>query len=149
MRSSTESFTIQPVTWEKHGDEIRKVRQAVFVEEQSVPPELEWDGEDDACLHFLALSEDAEPIGTVRLMEGGKIGRLAVCKHWRGKGVGRALMAAVMAMAQAEGNTTLYLDAQVAAIGFYEKFGFLAHGPVFDDAGIPHRRMSLESQAIT
>ncbi len=144
MTSSIQSFSIHPASWKEHEAEIRKVRQKVFIEEQSVPAELEWDGEDPLCIHLLARSMDNQPMGTIRLKDDGKIGRLAVLENWRAKGVGRALMAAIMARALAEGITNLYLDAQVRALGFYEKFGFVARGPVFDDAGIDHKRMVLE-----
>ncbi len=149
MTSTADSFTIQAVTWANHEADIRLVREQVFIQEQSVPEELEWDGLDELCFHFIAWSSGGDPVGTVRLTVDGKIGRLAVLKHWRAKGVGRALMAAVMAMARSEGNCRLYLDAQVSAIGFYEKFGFRAHGPVFDDAGIDHRRMELDTGSFT
>lgn len=149
MTTTDDMFSIHRVTWSNSEADIRLVRQTVFIDEQSVPQELEWDGEDEYCLHFVARSPSGDPLGTVRLMVDGKIGRLAVLKDWRKKGVGRALLAAVMASALAEGDTRPYLDAQVSALGFYEKFGFVAFGPVFDDAGIPHRRMNLDLGALT
>ena len=124
------------------------IRLAVFVDEQRVPPELEPDEYDTDALHLLAVNEaDGQTIGTARLVDKGdgvfKIGRVAVKKSWRGWGVGAALMRRALNRARASGATTVILDAQVPVIGFYERLGFVAEGPIFDDAGIPHRRMTL------
>lgn len=141
MSATGSGFSVRPATWAEDEEGLRAVRQAVFVEEQDVPPPLEWDGLDDDCEHLLVTDEAGQPIGTARLLSEGKLGRLAVMAAWRGKGVGRALMEGLLAQARAHGLTDLSLDAQVRAIGFYEAFGFRAVGPVFDDAGIPHRKM--------
>ncbi len=124
-----------------------RIRFEVFVDEQQVPPELEPDEYDTDALHLLAVNESTgEVVGTARIVEKGsgvaKIGRVAVRKAWRGRGVGEALMRQAMTEAQAAGMTEAILDAQVPVIPFYERLGFVAEGPVFDDAGIPHRRMT-------
>lgn len=137
----TRAFTIREASWQADQPAIRRVRQAVFVAEQAVPEGLEWDGLDAGCLHLLAEDAAGNPIGTARLLEQGKLGRLAVERDWRGRGVGRALLARLLELAAARGLTRLSLDAQLRAIGFYEPFGFRPIGPVFDDAGIPHRRL--------
>jgi len=122
------------------------IRFEVFVDEQHVPAEEEPDHYDADALHFIALhAQTGTPAGTARLVEkpGGmaKIGRVAVRQAYRGLGVGKILMQAVLDAARARGLAHAVLDAQVPVIGFYETLGFVAEGPVFDDAGIPHRTM--------
>lgn len=125
-----------------------RLRMTVFVDEQGVPPDLEPDAYDADALHLLAESAGLPqtPIGTARVVDKddgvAKIGRVAVSKEWRGWGVGTALMAEAVGRAAARGFRVALLDAQVPVISFYEKLGFVAEGPVFDDAGIPHRRMT-------
>lgn len=119
------------------------VREAVFMREQMVPPEEEWDGLDDVCTHFLAGEADA-PAGCARLASNGeaaKVQRVAVMPPHRGTGLGARLMRAALDHARQAGFRVVVLDSQVPAIGFYEKLGFRAHGPEFLDAGIPHRAM--------
>lgn len=122
------------------------IRMAVFVDEQGVSEAEEIDGEDGACLHWLAT--DAEgPVATLRVRLAGdraKVQRVAVLARARGAGVGAALMRAVMAELAGMGVARAVLGAQVAAIGFYERLGFAAYGPVYDDAGIPHRDMARD-----
>lgn len=124
-----------------------RIRFEVFVAEQAVPPELEPDEYDADALHLLAIHpETEEALGTARIVDKGggvaKIGRVAVRKPFRNLGIGYALMVSALAQARAADHTTAILDAQVAVIPFYESLGFVAEGPVFDDAGIPHRRMT-------
>lgn len=125
----------------------RAIRHAVFVIEQSVPQDEELDGLDDTALHLLAL-KDGEPCGTARLiMQGdiGKITRVAVLQHARGTGLGAALIrAALDELRRHPGITRASLGAQTHVIGFYERLGFVAYGPIYDDAGIPHRMMMQE-----
>ncbi len=118
------------------------IRTTVFVEEQNVPPELELDELEDVCVHFLARVNDI-PMGTARLLDKGyaKVQRVAVLKDARGTGIGSDLMLAILDYAKANGFTESRLDAQTSAITFYEKLGYAATGPEFDDAGIPHRLM--------
>ncbi|MGC8667446.1 MAG: GNAT family N-acetyltransferase [Chthonomonadales bacterium] len=119
------------------------VRLRVFVEEQEVPASEELDAYDAVAEHFLAECRGCV-LGTARMVDlgdgVGKIGRVAVLREWRGKGIGRALMEFVLAHAEGRFDV-LILDAQVPVIAFYEKLGFEAEGEVFLDAGIPHRRM--------
>lgn len=127
--------------------EAYTVRMEVFVVEQRVPEELEIDDHDLTCRHFLATS-DGVTAGTARLLpppKGGgyaHLGRLAVLPEYRGLHIGERLVRAVEAAAVLAGYETLELDAQLQAMGFYERLGYAAHGPVFDDAGIPHRAMT-------
>lgn len=119
------------------------VRREVFVWEQHVPEALEHDEYDFTATHFVAILE-GEVVGTLRVIldpEHAKIGRVAVRQRFRGRGVAKAIMLAAMEFARAAGQPRLYLTAQTDKLGMYEKLGFTAFGPVFDDAGMPHRAM--------
>lgn len=123
-----------------------QIRMEVFVEEQQVPPELEPDEYDADALHLLTIdSETGDAVATARIVNKdnglAKIGRVAVRKAWRGRGIGDTLMRFALQTATENGFTTVALDAQTYVIPFYERLGFVAEGPVFDDAGIPHRHM--------
>lgn len=136
-------FEVRLVAWDEAHAALESVRRAVFVVEQHVPEELEWDEADSVSQHALA-SADGVPIGTARLLPDGHIGRIAVLRAWRGRGVGAALLTAMIDAARQRGFTTVLLNAQVQALDFYRRFGFVAEGDVFPDAGIPHRAMRLE-----
>lgn len=129
--------TVSVADWHKNNADIRRVRDAVFVAEQSVPPELEWDAEDIDAVHFLAYEGDFA-IGTARLLPDGEIGRLSVLKDWRGMTVGEALLKAVIHEAEQRGLTEQRLSAQVQAVAFYERFGFTVVSEEFLEAGLPH-----------
>ncbi|EDY60029.1 MULTISPECIES: GNAT family N-acetyltransferase [Streptomyces] len=130
------------------------VRKEVFVGEQGVPEDIEYDAYDAVAVHVLAVREDGVPLGTGRLLFGdaaagktggdpsvGSLGRLAVTREARGLGVGAALVRAVEEAARARGLTAVDLHAQTQALGFYERLGYVAYGPEFPDAGMPHRAM--------
>ncbi len=119
------------------------VRWAVFVEEQKVPSEEEIDALDDVSLHVVALLE-GKAVATGRLCPDGRIGRMAVLGPFRQQGWGAAIMRALLQEADRRELQTSYLHAQCHALAFYEKFGFQAEGPVFDEAGIPHRLMQRQ-----
>ncbi|MDX9875420.1 MAG: GNAT family N-acetyltransferase [Spongiibacteraceae bacterium] len=136
------SWEIRRAAWDADGDVLAAIRREVFIDEQRVAESLEWDGLDDEASHWLAFA-DGEPAGTLRLLPDGHIGRVAVRRPWRGRGIGRALMRTALASARATGFHEVHLNAQVDALGFYERLGFTAFGPEFDDAGIPHRVMRL------
>lgn len=119
------------------------VRRAVFIGEQGIAEAEEFDAADDTCLHFLGRL-NGRAVATARLIGHGacaKIGRVAVLRDVRRQGVGAALIRAVERHAARSGHATVALDAQVAVMPFYARLGYVASGPVFDDAGIPHRRM--------
>ncbi|VVP87224.1 putative N-acetyltransferase YjcF [Pseudomonas fluorescens] len=130
--------------WQKDNAHIRRIREAVFIAEQSVPPELEWDSDDQGALHFLALEGDY-PVGTARLLLDGQIGRVSVLKDWRGLKVGDALMQAVIEEAQKRNLKQQMLSAQVQATAFYERLGFKVVSEEFLEAGIPHVDMVRDS----
>jgi len=131
------------VRWQAAETTLRQLRRAVFIDEQHVPEELEWDGRDTDSDHVLVYSEDNHPIATGRLLADGRIGRMAVLPAWRGQGAGKAVLARLIQLARARRLPQVSLDAQTQAMGFYERHGFHAEGEVFMDAGILHRRMVL------
>jgi len=137
---TTAKFSIRLAEWPADLEILRSLRQEVFIREQSVPAELEWDGLDAQSRHTLAIA-DGIPIGTGRLLPDGHIGRMAVLREWRGQGVGSALLASLMDIARELGMRRVLLNAQVHALSFYQRHGFEAEGEEFLDAGIPHRRM--------
>ena len=139
----TPDFHLQFATWPDHLPELRAVREPVFLVEQQVAPELEWDDLDAQSTHVLARDHNGTPIGTGRLTPQGGIGRMAVLQPWRGRGVGSALLAALIDQARESSFASVELHAQTHAIGFYERFGFKAFGPEYEEAGIPHRSMRL------
>ncbi len=116
----------------------------VFIIEQQVPELLEWDEFDVVSLHALAEDMEGHAVGTGRLLPDGYIGRMAVKREWRGRGVGGTILGFLIDCARKRGDRTVNLNAQTHAIGFYQRYGFVAHGEEFQDAGIPHRQMSLK-----
>ena len=122
------------------------LRRAVFIDEQGIPEAEEIDDLDDEALHVLGWI-DGVPVATARmfLTDGtGKIGRVCVLAQARGTGAGAAIMQGAIAALRARGAATVKLSSQSYAIPFYEKLGFVAYGPEYPDAGIPHRDMVLE-----
>ena len=136
-------YRIRRADWRRDRDALRRVRLDVFVNEQGVPESLEWDDQDAASLHLLALDGAGRPIGTARLLPTGQIGRMAVLPEWRGRGVGGALLREILAIAADDGYPDIFLNAQTSALPFYLRAGFLPVGEAFDEAGIPHLRMTL------
>lgn len=134
-------FRIDPADYQADFQDLRSVRETVFVLEQNVPIEEEWDELDPRCHHVIARDAQGQPIGTGRLTPERKIGRMAVLKPWRGKGVGDALMIALMNQARALGWTEVRLNAQVSALAFYARHGFEPYGDRFMEAGIEHQAM--------
>ncbi|MBL8381131.1 MAG: GNAT family N-acetyltransferase [Burkholderiales bacterium] len=133
--------------WQQVEPGARVVRQAVFVVEQAVAPALEWDAIDARATHVLISDIDAAPCATGRLFadtEPGvmRIGRLAVLKHLRGRGLGDAVLVRLLKRAAEQGGTRAVLHAQTHAVGFYLRRGFTASGAEFIEDGIPHVRMS-------
>ncbi|MFZ3469694.1 GNAT family N-acetyltransferase [Streptomyces sp. 4.24] len=129
------------------------VRTEVFVIEQSVPESIEYDAYDAIAVHVLAEGPDGVALGTGRLLHGpgalgktgsadvGSLGRLAVSRSARGLGVGALLVRAIEEEAGRLGLSFVDLGAQTHALGFYERLGYEAYGPEFQDADIPHRAM--------
>ena len=135
--------SIELLDWPKAKAEAQRIRFTVFVDEQRVPPELEMDEHDATSVHALAF-EGGKAVGTGRLLLDGHIGRMAVLKEWRGRGVGRALLQALVQAARRRGDRDVVLNSQVHALGFYGAEGFKAEGSVYEEAGIPHQVMRLK-----
>ncbi|WP_426702846.1 GNAT family N-acetyltransferase [Rhodanobacter sp. Col0626] len=140
-----QNFHVETADWSREDQRaaLLDLRDTVFIQEQGVPEQRERDGLDVDCRHVLARDDTGQPIGCGRLTPNHKIGRMAVLQEWRGQGVGVALLRELVALARALGWPGVALDAQVSAIGFYEREGFLAHGEEFEDAGLAHRAMHL------
>jgi len=137
-------IAVRIADWQQDNADLRRIREAVFIAEQSVPPELEWDGDDEEAIHFLALENDY-PIGTARLLTDGQIGRVSVLRDWRGMNIGDALMRAVIAEAERRDLREQRLTAQVHATRFYERLGFEVVSDEFLEAGLPHVDMLRKS----
>lgn len=127
--------------WDTQRAFAQEIRYEVFVLEQNVPVELEWDEMDAVCLHAIVFDAQDRPIATGRLLPDGHIGRMAVRAQARGAGVGAALLIALMKEARARGDSAVLLNAQVHAEAFYARFGFQREGAEFIEADIPHIRM--------
>ena len=138
-------FSIRQASWQQDRIALRRIRDIVFVQEQQVPRELEWDQQDATAIHFLAEDDNGNPIGTARLLRSGQIGRMAVLPAWRSRGVGSALLAATLARISESGGPSPFLNAQTRALPFYQRHGFQVDGEMFMEAGIPHLRMKLGS----
>ena len=129
------------MSWEKARADASPIRFEVFVAEQRVPADIELDEMDARCTHALAY-EHGRAIATGRLLPDGHIGRMAVLKDWRGRGVGSAILAALMERARSRGDAKIELSAQVHAVPFYLAHGFQPVGPVYEEAGIAHQAMT-------
>jgi predicted GNAT family N-acyltransferase len=138
------SFTIRILAWPEALPLSRPVREKVFIEEQNVPRELEWDEWDERSDHAVACDAQGRAIGTARLLPDGRIGRMAVLKECRGRGTGAALLEALLGRARQRSTARITLHAQAHAAGFYRRFGFSVRGGEFLEAGIPHVEMTLE-----
>jgi len=141
-------FTLAQLTFAEARPAIEAIRRQVFIEEQQVPEELEWDGLDEDALHLLVTAGDGTPVATARLLSNGHIGRMAVLPRWRGQGAGAAMLQRLLEMARAQQLPRVFLNAQISAEGFYARAGFHSEGETFMDAGIPHKRMVLELARI-
>ncbi len=137
----THEVVIRQADWRTEAELLMRVREEVFVREQRVPIELEWDGKDDDALHVLALSPDRTPVGCGRLLKDAQIGRMAVIREWRERGIGGLLLRELLMLAHDNGLPPPFLHAQLTALSFYQRYGFEAEGEIFMEADIPHRLM--------
>jgi predicted GNAT family N-acyltransferase len=128
------------MSWESAREQAVPLRFAVFVQEQGVPVEIELDELDAGCLHALAFQGN-RAVGTGRLLPDGHVGRMAVLKPWRRRGIGGAMLKKLVEAAAGRGVRTLRLSAQVHALEFYRAHGFRPEGKVYEEAGIPHQGM--------
>lgn len=137
------SYQLQLVRWNEAAPLLKIVRESVFIQEQRIPVELEWDEFDPVCIHVLASTSEGTPVGTARLLPDGHIGRMAVMKAWRGKGIGRAMLQCLLDTAKQNAIAEIRLNSQVSAKPFYQRLGFQVSGDEFMEAGIPHVKMFL------
>ena len=137
------NFQIEVVSWQQAEQDLRAIRTSVFIKEQAVSPDFEWDEIDQVAVHLLA-TQNNEPIACLRIIDYHKIGRMAVLKEFRGNGLGTTLLLEAVKICQAHGSKTVHLSAQTHAIGFYEKCGFKVTSAVYQDVHIAHVDMQLE-----
>ena len=132
--------------WGALGPAARAIRTEVFIDEQKIPAEMEWDADDTHCVHAVAVNRFGVPLATGRLLQHGprvaRIGRMASIQAVRGSGVGRAVLDALLEAARARGDAQVRLHAQTSAQPFYARAGFTPVGPVFEEAGIAHVEMA-------
>ncbi len=138
--------TVRTGAWSELGEHAGAIRTAVFVEEQGIPREMEWDEADKTAVHAVAYNGLGQAIATGRLLQhapgSAKIGRMAVNRVLRGSSLGRELLNALMAQAEQRGDGEVLLHAQRSAEGFYARLGFAPRGEPFEEAGIPHIEMA-------
>ncbi|RPI42996.1 MAG: GNAT family N-acetyltransferase [Betaproteobacteria bacterium] len=139
--SADPTFIVRQVRWADAAEQLRTVRLAVFVREQGVPEDMEWDGLDSTCIHALATDRQGNAIGTARLLPDGHIGRMAVLLPWRRAGVGKSMLTMLLDIACARGDFEAVLHAQTHAVAFYRRAGFRVSSGEFMEAGIPHVEM--------
>lgn len=140
------AFHVRQAHWPQDESALCSVRARVFIAEQGVPEQLEWDGKDAQALHLLAETRDGVAIGTARLLPDGRLGRMAVLAGYRGRGVGRALLEQALQLARRQRLPAVTLHAQIQVVPFYQRFGFEPIGGVFMEAGISHQAMRLTVQ---
>lgn len=151
------TYTIIPTNWTTHQQQLREIRELVFIQEQAVPVADEWDDKDESAVHFLVCTEQNDAIACARLLVENRgnqllchIGRVAVLAKYRNQGIGRNLMNSIIAYCQQQyPEHLIYLNAQTSRQDFYAHLGFTARGAVFIDAGIPHIEMWHSSQEAT
>jgi len=132
---------VELMDWQQAQPVAGPLRFAIFVGEQNVPSGIELDDLDEKCLHAVAYDVDGKAIGTGRLLPDGHIGRMAVVKEWRRRGIGAAIIESLMQEARKRGHAEVVVSAQLQAAEFYREFGFEAEGKVYKDAGILHQAM--------
>lgn len=143
LQENEMNFKVVLDSWEQLKNDAQAIRYDVFVIEQNIPAELEWDEMDAECLHAVAYDQSGAAVGTGRLLPDGHIGRMAVRPEARGSGVGAEILRALIAAARLRGQRLLQLNAQQSAQGFYAREGFVQNGEIFMEAGIAHICMEL------
>jgi predicted GNAT family N-acyltransferase len=140
------NLKIEIVKWIDGLSQLKNIREKVFIQEQKVTHQLEWDGMDEKAIHFLVFNDKAA-IGCARaivIKDHMQLGRMAVLKEYRGQGIGSALIEKAMTTAKLNQLSAIYISAQCHAIDFYKKFGFEVTSDIYLDAEIPHRDMTLD-----
>ncbi|PST95100.1 GNAT family N-acetyltransferase [Photobacterium iliopiscarium] len=127
---------------EANKESIRLVREQVFIQEQHIDPEIEFDGLDTQAVHVLVVGGE-QPLGTGRILANGHIGRIAIMQAARGQGLGVKVVRALVEYAKQQGYPKVDLGAQTHAVDFYRKLGFTPYGDEFMEANIPHQAMVM------
>lgn len=138
-----QNYEIQSDDWARLAADAKPIREQVFIQEQHISPEDEWDAQDAIALHFVVYLA-GQAVATARLLENHSIGRVAVLKSQRGLGLGRVLMQHIIQLARQQYRPEVKLSAQVHAIPFYQSLGFYVEGESYLDCGIPHVDMRLQ-----
>lgn len=141
---STSRTTIRDADWVQDNSDLKHIRREVFIIEQHVPEELEWDNEDLSALHCLAIV-DGQAVATARLQPNGQLGRMAVLKEFRHQGIGSMVLKHLISKSKPQISTPLFLHAQKHAVDFYKRFNFIKDDNEFMEAGIPHYLMTMKN----
>ena len=144
MNIDQSSITNRLAIWTDDKEVLSAIRHKVFIDEQNVPEEMEWDEYDESSTHYLATTEN-KVLAVARLKPDGQLGRMAVIAEYRHQGIGGMLLRFILQDIKQNNLTGIYLHAQVSAIPFYKKQGFIEYGDVFNEADIPHQKMLLET----
>lgn len=145
--SSQHPTRIKLVGFQDHQAAIMAVRQAVFVDELGIDPQLEWDQKDEQARYAIAIHSD-RIVGIGRILKDGQLGRIAVLPEWRRQGIASAIIQCLIEAAQVENIDVVHLSAQLDSVPLYEKFGFVRYGDTFIAAGIVHQGMSLDLSTL-
>ncbi|HEY9202594.1 MAG TPA: GNAT family N-acetyltransferase [Gammaproteobacteria bacterium] len=137
-------YHIKLTDWANDAERLGDIRRTVFIEEQKVPENLEWDESDAKCTHVLVTDNNNKPLATARITNDGHIGRMAVLKAHRKRGIGSGMLKQLIDHARELELRRVTLNAQISAMPFYASHGFIAISDEFVDAGIPHKTMQLE-----
>ena len=135
-------LSVENGDWDQLQQDARLIRELVFIVEQNIPEQDEWDDQDAISQHFVVYDRD-QPVATARLLQNNSVGRVAVIQKYRGQGIGRMIMLDIIRYAQQQPRPFLKLSSQVHAISFYEKLGFVTQGDPYDEWGIPHIEMMM------
>lgn len=145
--SSLAGYSIETADWQADKSALIELRTRVFVKEQKVPADMEIDEQDQGCQHYKVTDPDDKIVATARLLPNAYIGRMCVDRGLRGSGIGGALLKYIIEHAEERGIKQFHLNAQVDAIPFYQRFGFVTDSDVFVEAGIDHQHMTRDTRA--
>lgn len=135
-------YRVKSGSWGELKQDAKLIRTLVFINEQNIPEKDEWDDQDVLSQHFIIYDQEY-PVATARILKNHSIGRVAVLKEYRSKGIGRLIMLKIIEDAQNKNRPFLHMSSQVHAISFYKKLGFSVEGDVYDECGIPHVEMRM------
>lgn len=144
IQAEKDMFNVENGQWNQLQlqQDAKFIRELVFIQEQNIPEQDEWDEHDAVSQHFVVYDQD-RAIATARLLQNHSVGRVAVIKEYRGQGMGQLIMLEIIDYAQKQNRPFLQLSSQVHAISFYEKLGFVTQGDEYDECGIPHIEMVM------